>query len=420
MGAKDDILGTRSEERKPTVTATAGNGSDGASDVTTATDVVSTAPNDVTAQTGNAGGTANLMADNSTATPTTATPTTVTTGSKPVVSTTRKRTTTTQTEELVPATDQKPRMSYVELYEAMNPHKPETPEERAKREKKERREANLSAIGDGISALANLYHTTRYSPNAYDASKGLSPKAKERWERLRKEREANDKAYFDGYLRAMQMDDAKDREDRNWRHTLEREEIADARYEIKAAQEKELADLNAKLKDRQITAAEADAEAKKIKAKYAEQTEELNQENIRAGIRQKDAAAGASRAKATESYAKAEAAKNGGGGKSKTPHTLELEDEKLNFGDNKDEYEKAVLRYAEAYNVPIEKIEVTERNFRGEPKKQRTVKRSVREIAGEIEREAAKRKAAKKQNQTMPGVGGGNNNGNSTTMPGVK
>lgn len=129
---------------------------------------------------------------------------------------------------------EKKRMSYAELYEAMNPNKPETAEERAKREKREKREAVLAAVGDGISALSNLFFTTQYAPNAYDASKGMSAKAKERWDRLRMEREANRRAYSDGYLRALAMDEAGDREDRNWRHTLERERIADERYEVKA------------------------------------------------------------------------------------------------------------------------------------------------------------------------------------------
>lgn len=121
------------------------------------------------------------------------------------------------------------RMSYVDLFKALNPDRPETAEERARREKREKSEKILSAVGDGISALTNLFFTTRYAPNAYNASQGLSAKAKERWDRLRQEREANRRAYTDGYLRALAMDEAGEREDRNWRHTLEREKISDER-----------------------------------------------------------------------------------------------------------------------------------------------------------------------------------------------
>ena len=49
-------------------------------------------------------------------------------------------------------TEEKKRLSYVEMFEALNPQKPETAEERAKREKREKREADLAAVGDGISA----------------------------------------------------------------------------------------------------------------------------------------------------------------------------------------------------------------------------------------------------------------------------
>lgn len=317
-----------------------------------------------------------------------------------------------------PQPSEKPQMSYVEMYEMMNPNKPETAEERAKREKREKGEAILSAVGDGISALSNLFFTSRYSPNAYDPSKGMSATTKERWDRLRQEREANRRAYSDGYMRAMAMDEAKDREDRNWRHTIEREKIADERYEVKEARDKALADLNEQLKRHQITAAEYKAEQERISALFAEDTEKLKQDNLRAGIRQKDAAAGASRANATASYARANYYNNGGGSGGKHGPTLQLEDdEPMQFGDDKD-YDRTVMRLAPDYGVPTTVVEVTERDRKGNPKKQRTVKRDVKDIAADIEREAAKRKKANQNNNTMPGVGG--NGGSTNTMPGVK
>ena len=292
-------------------------------------------------------------------------------------------------------TEEKKRLSYVEMFEALNPQKPETAEERAKREKREKREAVLAAVGDGISALSNLFFTTQYAPNAYDPSKGMSAKARERWDRLRLEREANRRAYSDGYLRALAMDEAGDREERNWRHTLERERIADERYEIKAAQDKAMADLNEQLRRHQITAAEHKAEQERIAAQFAEETEKLKQENLRAGVRQKDAAAGASKASASASYSRARYYDNGGSrGKGKSGPTLQLEDdEPMRFGDDKD-YDRAVMRLAPDYGVPTTEVQVTERNHNGEPRKQRTIQRPVKDIAADIEREAEKRKNA--------------------------
>ena len=301
-------------------------------------------------------------------------------------------------------TEEKKRLSYVEMFEALNPQKPETAEERAKREKREKREAVLAAVGDGISALSNLFFTTQYAPNAYDPTKGMSAKARERWDRLRLEREANRRAYSDGYLRALAMEEAGDREERNWRHTLERERIADERYEIKAAQDKAMADLNEQLRRHQITAAEHKAEQERIAAQFAEESEKLKQENLRAGVRQKDAAAGASKASASASYSRARYYDNGGSrGKGKSGPTLQLEDdEPMRFGDDKD-YDRAVMRLAPDYGVPTTEVQVTERNHKGEPKKQRTIQRPVKDIAADIEREAEKRKKTKKQPNPMGG-----------------
>lgn len=67
----------------------------------------------------------------------------------------------------------------------------ETPEEKKKREKRERRSKLFSAIGDGISALSNLYFTTKGAPSMYDPSLSLSKRNQERIDRLRKEREEN-------------------------------------------------------------------------------------------------------------------------------------------------------------------------------------------------------------------------------------
>ncbi len=354
-----------------------------------------------------------------------------TVGSKPVAQPTTTTTTTPQPEaKQTPGTDgqeqqekrqeqteDKKRLSYVEMFEALNPQKPETAEERAKREKREKREAMLAAVGDGISALSNLFFTTQYAPNAYDPSKGMSAKARERWDKLRLEREANRRAYSDGYLRALAMDEAGEREDRNWRHTLERERIADERYEIKAAQDKAMADLNEQLRRHQITAAEHKAEQERIAAQFAEETEKLKQDNLRAGVRQKDAAAGASKASASASYSRARYYDKGGAGGSKSGPTLQLEeDEPMRFGDDKD-YDRAVMRLAPDYGVATTEVQVTERDRKGKPKKQRTIQRPVKDIAADIEREAAKRKKSKSDNNTMPGVAGG---GSSNTMPGVK
>lgn len=103
--------------------------------------------------------------------------------------------------------------------------------------------------------MSNLYFTTQYAPNAFDPSKSMTATTRARWDKLKKEREANQREYMEGFMRAMQMDDAADRDDRNWNHTLERENrnwlhtlererIADARADKKEAREEQKAEQN--------------------------------------------------------------------------------------------------------------------------------------------------------------------------------
>ena len=122
------------------------------------------------------------------------------------------------------------RMSYVEMFQQMSPYKPPTKEELERERKKEKREKVFAAIGDGIAALSNLYFTTKGAPNAFDPKNSLVGKARERWEKLKKEREENARYYTQAYMQAMRNDEEADRDDRNWQHQLEREQIGDDRY----------------------------------------------------------------------------------------------------------------------------------------------------------------------------------------------
>lgn len=134
------------------------------------------------------------------------------------------------TEAAPPAKAPERKMSYVEMFQKMSPYKPPTEEELEKERKKEKREKIFAAIGDGIAALSNLFFTTQGAPNAYDPKNSLSAKAKERWDKLKKERDENGRYYTAAYMQAMKNDEEGARDDRNWRHQLEREGIQDQRY----------------------------------------------------------------------------------------------------------------------------------------------------------------------------------------------
>ena len=193
------------------------------------------------------------------------------------------------------------RLNYAQLYEVLNAaNRPETPEQQAAREKKEKRQALFSAIGDGISALSNLYFTTRYAPDSFTPSRAMSPTTRARWDRLRAEREANRRQYVDGYLRALQLDDADYRYERSWQHQMQREKLADDRADAAEKRAAALAELNRKLKNHEIDAAAADAAKKEIEAAFAPEYQKSRIDRNRA-------AAGASKAAGAASYARAKA-----------------------------------------------------------------------------------------------------------------
>lgn len=126
-----------------------------------------------------------------------------------------------------PADGGTPRMSYVEMFQKMSPYKPPTEEELEKERRKEKREKIFAAIGDGIAALSNLYFTTQGAPNAYDPKNSLSAKARERWDKVKKERDENGRYYTAAYMQAMKNDEESARDDRNWKRQLERDRRQD-------------------------------------------------------------------------------------------------------------------------------------------------------------------------------------------------
>lgn len=112
------------------------------------------------------------------------------------------------------------RMSYTDMFTKLNPYQPPTPEELANERKKEKREKVFSAISDGISALSNLYFTTKYAPNMYRHENSQSAKTENKWEKLRANRDAQQNAYIRNLMAARQADDERKDKDRNWMRQL--------------------------------------------------------------------------------------------------------------------------------------------------------------------------------------------------------
>lgn len=137
---------------------------------------------------------------------------------------------------------------------------PRTKEEQEKLEKKRKRDALFAAIGDGVSALSNLYFTTKGSPSA-DQSKSLSKAIRERDDK-------EDKEYETAMDRRMKLLKEKQADWYRLQQLKIREQLAEAE---KAAKEAKTANDRKKAEDmmkyyterNQILREEKEAEAKR-------------------------------------------------------------------------------------------------------------------------------------------------------------
>lgn len=138
---------------------------------------------------------------------------------------------------------------YEALFRQLNPYTPPTAEELEKEKKKQRRNEIFAAIGDGVMALSNLFFTTQGAPNMYTGKNTMSERTKIRYDKLMKDRDEKNTAYFNGLVKAKQVDAEEAHRERSWQrqlgldqknddrynegiqHRNEREKIADDRYD---------------------------------------------------------------------------------------------------------------------------------------------------------------------------------------------
>lgn len=197
-----------------------------------------------------------------------------------------------------PEATQPKKMSYFDMFQRMSPYKPPTAEELENARKKEKRDKVFAAIGDGIAALSNLYFTTKGAPNAFDPRNSLSAKARERWDKLNKEREENARYYMQEAMKAQALDDDRADKDRSYMQKLQNDY---RNYLLKLAADNraaELHDLDKQLRQGKINEQTYKAKKAEVEAKYAD-------ENQKSVIAKNKAAANASNASANNSNAQA-------------------------------------------------------------------------------------------------------------------
>lgn len=149
-------------------------------------------------------------------------------------------------------------------------------DERKKESRYHRARSIISAIGDGLSGLANIYFTTKGAPDMLKGTTSLSAKQQERWDKIRKEREARREAYLkavrdnnresmkNAYTRWKDDLEAKRKEEE-----LELKRNKDARDEAKANYDAKIAKLNADLLTHKIDEAKYNADIAEAERNYA-------------------------------------------------------------------------------------------------------------------------------------------------------
>ena len=277
-------------------------------------------------------------------------------------------------------------LSYAELFKKLNPYTPPTDEELAKEKKKQKRDQIFAAIGDGISALSNLFFTTQYAPNMYDGKNSMSERTRVRYDRLMKEREGKEKEYYAGLMKAKIADEEKADRDRKWQRQLGLDNYNRIRNDAKEERDRQMFELNLQLQGNKISASEAEAKRKGIEAKYAEELE-------KARLETEKAKAGASKASASASNARAGYYNRGGSGGNKKRMTLTI-DGKTTYYATEEDYERAVQREAKRLGIKTHQyVRTTETQGRKPKNKDVSTPKPISQLAGEVEIASNKKKS---------------------------
>lgn len=159
------------------------------------------------------------------------------------------KTTDTAPSTTTPATEGEEYHTYRDIFAKLAPQTSD--EDKKKQMRRERRKAIVSALGDGLSALSNLYFTTKGAPDQ-GLKPGMTDAAKKRMDDLRAKWQAEKDKYQDLMLKGLEMDREQGNFLKSYKLQLNADKRADAAEERKAKTfEKELP-----LLEKQLQAAE--------------------------------------------------------------------------------------------------------------------------------------------------------------------
>lgn len=187
------------------------------------------------------------------------------------------------------------------LREAAEASRPENEQERQKRERRERSRKVISAVTDGLSALSNLFFTTRYAPNSYDPAQSQMSRTMARLKEQKEERKADADHYYNLMLRLGDAQNAKAQTLSALKARQEAQKLARAKAERDAELHPLLMGLKqaqTRKEDNLANKAGYDAEASRLEADNKPTELELKNKGLEADIRQKEASAANSYASA--------------------------------------------------------------------------------------------------------------------------
>lgn len=113
---------------------------------------------------------------------------------------TSAKTTAPDLSQIKVARDVKAPDGWERVMQAIDPNRPLSPQEQERLERRRKSDALFSALGDSLTALSDIYFA---SEGAYipDPTSGLSATAKERWDKIKAEREAKDLRFYENVQR---------------------------------------------------------------------------------------------------------------------------------------------------------------------------------------------------------------------------
>lgn len=159
------------------------------------------------------------------------------------------KTTDTAPSATTPSTEGEEYHTYRDILAKLAPQTSD--EDKKKQMRRERRKAIVSALGDGLSALSNLYFTTKGAPDQ-GIKPGMTDAAKKRMDDLRTQWQKEKDKYQDLMLKGLEMD----REQGNWLKSYELQKNADKRADAEEERKAKTFEKELPLLEKKVQAAE--------------------------------------------------------------------------------------------------------------------------------------------------------------------